>query len=365
VVGLRPTGGPGGRPDRFVTAVPLVSICIPTYNGERFLRPCLDSALQQTVRDIEIVVVDDASSDATVAIAESYAARDPRVVVVRNDTNAGLVGNWNRSIGHARGRWIKLLFQDDLLHPDFLATTLAHAERHGCALLASLRNFAFHDGADAGCRNWYEDHRQSVARLTAARTLAPDDIIGFALDMMGFNFLGEPSVTLIERSVFAKVGTFDPALSQRCDTEFWIRAGLHFGLNMVHEDLATFRVHADSTSTRNNATRLYADQWLDRIVILHHYLFDPLYESLRRVARRQRRHRALTRKFWDMCHDASVLARETRGAEGTRMRADLHNVASRYPRITSKTLTRTLGRKIRRGSARLAPPPRNRGEAAG
>src|SRR5437899_12562971 len=96
---------------------PSVSICIPTYNGAAHLAPCLESALNQTWTDFELLIVDDASSDDTVAITEACAARDRRVRVARNPRNLGLVGNWNRCLELAKGTWIKFLFQDDLLSP--------------------------------------------------------------------------------------------------------------------------------------------------------------------------------------------------------------------------------------------------------
>jgi glycosyltransferase involved in cell wall biosynthesis len=73
-----------------------VSICIPTCNGADWLAECLDSALAQTVTDVEVVVVDDASTDDTAAIARGYAARDPRIRVHVNESRRGLAANWNR-----------------------------------------------------------------------------------------------------------------------------------------------------------------------------------------------------------------------------------------------------------------------------
>lgn len=73
--------------------MPLVSICIPTYNGARYLEACLDSALTQTFRDIEVLVVDDQSTDESCQIAQAYARQDRRVKVVGNKHNLGLV--WN------------------------------------------------------------------------------------------------------------------------------------------------------------------------------------------------------------------------------------------------------------------------------
>ena len=93
---------------------PLVSICIPTYNGEKYLKECLDSCIDQTFKSYEIIICDDCSSDGTIKIIEEYAKIFPQIILFQNDGNLGLVGNWNRCIHHSNGEWIKFVFQDDI-----------------------------------------------------------------------------------------------------------------------------------------------------------------------------------------------------------------------------------------------------------
>jgi len=75
-------------------------------------------------RDIEILIIDDGSTDGTIEIAEKFANKDKRVNIFRNRQNIGLVENWNRCIQTARGRWVKFLFQDDLLQPNCVENML-------------------------------------------------------------------------------------------------------------------------------------------------------------------------------------------------------------------------------------------------
>src|SRR6266498_4705624 len=103
---------------------PKVSICIPTYNGAAYLADCLDSALAQTYREFELLLVDDGSTDDTVKIAEDYERRDSRIRLVSKGKNLGLVQNWNRCVKLAQGDWIKFLFQDDLLDSSCLTRML-------------------------------------------------------------------------------------------------------------------------------------------------------------------------------------------------------------------------------------------------
>lgn len=103
---------------------PLISIMIPVYNRESHIGACIQSALDQSYSPLEVVVVDNASSDYTWAICEAFAAKDPRVRIFRNPENLGPVGNWRRCMEEARGEYGKLLFSDDLIQPDYLETCL-------------------------------------------------------------------------------------------------------------------------------------------------------------------------------------------------------------------------------------------------
>ncbi len=102
-------------------ANPLISVALCTYNGARFLREQLDSLLAQDYAPLEIVAVDDASSDDTVAILGEYARRDGRFRIHRNDANLGFRKNFEKVIGLCRGELIATCDQDDIWHPQKLS----------------------------------------------------------------------------------------------------------------------------------------------------------------------------------------------------------------------------------------------------
>ncbi len=104
---------------------PRVSIIVPAYNAAGFLERALHSALAQTMPSLEVIVVDDASSDATLALAREVAARDPRVRVLHNEHNRGMYPTYNRAIDAARGEWIAALDADDVWLPERLEQMLA------------------------------------------------------------------------------------------------------------------------------------------------------------------------------------------------------------------------------------------------
>lgn len=117
------------------TDSPKVSILIPVYNREKFIAECIQSALDQTYPNFEVVVVDNASDDATWEICQQFAARDPRVRAFRNDTNIGPVRNWRRCAEQATGEFSKILFSDDTLEPDCLAEMVPKLEDPDVALV--------------------------------------------------------------------------------------------------------------------------------------------------------------------------------------------------------------------------------------
>ncbi len=107
--------------------MPKVTVIVPAYNAEGFLERAVRSALAQTEPDLEVIVVDDGSTDATVDVALGIAAEDRRVRVVRNQENRGVSASRNRAIALASGEWIALLDADDTWLPQRLATLLCAA----------------------------------------------------------------------------------------------------------------------------------------------------------------------------------------------------------------------------------------------
>jgi glycosyltransferase involved in cell wall biosynthesis len=109
--------------------LPLVSICIPSYNGEEFLSDALQSALSQSYPNIEILVSDDGSSDQTLSIANAVRERSRFEFSILQHDRFGLVENWNFCIKNAKGKYIKFLFQDDVLQPNCISEMVALAEQ--------------------------------------------------------------------------------------------------------------------------------------------------------------------------------------------------------------------------------------------
>lgn len=105
--------------------MPRVSVLIPSYNHAAFLNECLDSIFRQTFTDLEVVLVDDGSKDESVALAEAYAKREPRLRVYRNEANLGTYGTEQRALELSTGEFVAVMNSDDLWHPSKLERQVA------------------------------------------------------------------------------------------------------------------------------------------------------------------------------------------------------------------------------------------------
>lgn len=111
-----------------------VSVIIPVYNAAPYLRQCLDSVVRQTLRDIEIICVDDGSTDSSLEILREYEARDPRIqVLTQANVNAGAARN--RGLDLARGEYLSFLDADDFFEPEMLEHAYAHAKSSDAEIL--------------------------------------------------------------------------------------------------------------------------------------------------------------------------------------------------------------------------------------
>ena len=211
--------------------LPLVSICMPIYNGGAFLEPAIRSVLEQGYANIEVRVFDDCSTDGS--WEKLQAMRDPRVTLTRNARNLGPEGNWNQALAAARGKYVKLFHQDDLLLPDCLARQVDALERNPEAVLAFCRrDIIGPNGKKLMSRSagWPDDG--SVTLAQAIRRCA----------MQGTNILGEPSAVLLRADVAAAVGSFDASIAYLVDLDYWVRMLAHGPARYSDAPLAAFRV---------------------------------------------------------------------------------------------------------------------------
>lgn len=220
-------------------SLPLVSICIPTYRGAATIGATLASVLEQDYPALEVWVIDDQSPDETAAVVQ--ACNDPRVHYVRNPTNLGAQGNWNRCLELATGKYYKLLPHDDLLEPGSLREQVAVLEADAneeIALVFGDRRVIGPSGRQIMLRRFGAGAPRRVASALAARGCV----------RAGGNLIGEPGNGLLRRSLALRLGAYDARYPYLVDLDFWFRALQHGDGYYTASVGSSFRVVASSWS---------------------------------------------------------------------------------------------------------------------
>jgi glycosyltransferase involved in cell wall biosynthesis len=245
---------------------PLVSICIPTYNGERWISDCIDSALNQTYSPLEILIVDDGSKDQTVELVRKV--KDQRVRLVVNPANCGLAGNWNECVRLAKGDFIKFLFQDDAFYPQCVERMMQmFVTQPQMGMVFARRDVVVEDDAPPELAHelltHYRDlHLQfeGVQAFNQGRRLFDQHLE----KKLYLSCVAEPPSTLIHKEVFRHLGLFNTRMHQACDIEMWLRIMFFYDVGFCDEKLLIFRVHGKSASSLNYSNRAieYDRFWL-------------------------------------------------------------------------------------------------------
>lgn len=283
---------------------PLVTICVPTYNGARYLSEALRCIEMQTYRNIEVVLCDDASSDETPSILKEYARCRSNVRLYRNSCNLGMVGNWNACAAYARGEFVKFLFQDDIIHPDAVAALVDRALATNSVLTACRRELRFEsDDVSHQIRKNLLRHAvhmesfQSQAEYFEPREFATE----IALQPTS-NLFGEPTAVLFSTAAFRRGRPFDNRLIQICDADLFNRLALRGRISFVPERLAMFRWHEGSASSANHGVRALRTRIVEPAQLLSLMLRDDEYKPLRSAVRGSSGYTSIRRRYNSLVH---------------------------------------------------------------
>lgn len=227
---------------------PLVSVLVPAYNGERYIGEALDSALAQTHANLEILVGDDGSSDATPDIVADMAGRDSRIRLIRHPENLGAPANQIALHREARGEFIKPLLQDDLLERDCVARLLAHiAHNPGVALSFGRRSLINEVGDPLPDQVWNR-------RLLDEDTLLDGWQLGSAMLEASRNHVGEVTCALYRAAAVGDLDHLwhigDHQYGPIGDVALWLKLLAQGLAAYTPETLSAFRQHGAQSSTR-------------------------------------------------------------------------------------------------------------------
>jgi glycosyltransferase involved in cell wall biosynthesis len=252
---------------------PLVSICIPTYNGEAFIAEAMDSAISQTYPNLEIIVSDDASVDATLEIIESYRLKTSIPIHIFNHEPSGIGANWNHCIKKAKGEYIKFLFQDDVLMVNCVKVMVDVLEKDDTiALAASKREFLVDESyLNKKTKVWIEKYNDLQKTINfpiynGMQILDKQLFKHTNFFNSPWNKVGEPTTILFRKTLVEDIGYFREDLKQILDYEFYNRVLKHHSIGVLQDKLVKFRLHEQQATVlnRNNDQKDY--QIYDRLI---------------------------------------------------------------------------------------------------
>ena len=237
-----------------------VSVCIPVYNGALHIRDAIQSILNQTVIPQEIIVSDSGSSDGSENIVREEARRAQAKLIILPTKTAGMVANWNSAIRAASGKYIKFLFQDDLLHSNCLEEMVKVAESDKrIGLVFSPRELLVEPSAENDpLTKWLQKYQNLSAAFGNLKTNQPGSLLLRSSELLQqpLNKIGEPTAVLVRTDLFGNVGLFNENMRQLVDMEMWVRLMATSHVGYIPRALSSVRVHARQASSRHTTQEI-------------------------------------------------------------------------------------------------------------
>lgn len=215
---------------------PLVTICLPVFNNAQYLHQTIESIREQTYENIEIVAVDDCSTDNSYEILRLYEAGNFKLH--KNHVNLGVKANWNKCVELSSGKFIKMMGADDLLLPECIAKQVKVIESVNVDLVSSNR-FIISDSGSVLLKLYYPfkgyvSFKQALRRLLGS----------------GRNIIGEPVVCLMRKDALVAIGGFSALNNYVIDIDTWAKLINPKGLYAMEDFLSSFRISSYSISSK-------------------------------------------------------------------------------------------------------------------
>lgn len=222
------------------TGLKKVSIVIPSYNSEKTIKRTINSILNQTYPNFNIIIVDDCSTDNTVKIINEFS--NPKITLHINETNIGFENNWNKALSMANGDFIKLIPDDDTLEKDALKLQVDILNNNqNVSLVSSKRNIIDINDKILMVRGNQIGNSNICTYKTAIKYIVRS----------GTNPIGEPGTTMFRANILQKVGKFNGQYPHFIDLDFYIRLLEHGDYYFINKVLGSFRVWGRSYSVVN------------------------------------------------------------------------------------------------------------------
>jgi glycosyltransferase involved in cell wall biosynthesis len=250
-----------------MTPSPLVTVAIPSYNAAATLSATLESVLAQTHTNLQIVVVNDGSRDATEEVLATYADRVQSI----HQANGGLASARNAGIRIARGEYIALMDADDLCRPERIAAQLAYLETHPDVVLCSSDFIGFNQNGSLPAVNlhgYYSRISELPGGLASiypqAEVMKMDDLTfktrrGNVYDAIALGNFVHPPTIMFRRSLLEQCGNFDEGIANMCDHDWLVRASRCGAFGVIETPLLDYRISAQQMSGARNRVQVTLD----------------------------------------------------------------------------------------------------------
>lgn len=213
--------------------IPKISVIMPLYNGEKYLKEAIDSILNQTYTDFELLLINDASKDDTERIVRSY--NDDRIVYIKNEINLGLINTLNKGLELAKGKFIARMDQDDISLPERFEKQIDILEKN----------------PEIGvCGTWFTPLINGISGKTIQH---PEHSESIKISLLAYCALGHPTIML--RKKFISNLRYDPDYQAAEDYEFWTRLSRIGKLYNIQESLLQYRFHETNMSVLEENTQ--------------------------------------------------------------------------------------------------------------
>jgi glycosyltransferase involved in cell wall biosynthesis len=240
--------------------MPTVSVIIPSYNHEKFIRECVQSVLDQTYQDFEIIITDDGSTDHTVDIIESFS--DPRIKLFKHPKNKGVCVAANNCLQNASGNYVAWLSSDDAWYPEKLAVQVDYLDEHT------------EIGVVFGKVVWVDEYGNPIDKFPYLNVYDVENRTRYEwlreFFMIG-NCLSLPC-SLVRRECFSETGMFDPVLAGVPDLDLWVRICLNYDIQILDQKLIRNRWISDESNASGSTTKNIIRNRFEFRHILNHYL---------------------------------------------------------------------------------------------
>lgn len=280
---------------------PTVSVVIPAYNNVQYISETLESVLNQSYEDYEVVVADHSSVDGTQEVIDSFNGHPKLRILTPTPPGGGAQANWNRVSSEARGKFVKLVCGDDLIAPTALAEQVQAFQQHPTAVLVASQRDLVDSNGDVFVRN--RGLKGITGLVSGAEAVR-------ATVLAGSNIFGEPACVMYRRDVLEDEGGWDNTHPYLIDEATYARICFHGDVVALRRSLAVFRISASQWSVR------LAKQQSDQAIAFHEQIarehpqvlsrFDLLIGNWKAISMSYARRLAYLRLRKRMGHEHAV-----------------------------------------------------------